>query len=286
MKKAMLLTWAMVGCLLLAGGTVLAKIRPASLCLSSEALPQGGVLYWVRVPASYEVKPLVPAKVTRLEAVKEPLAVINGGFFDVHNGLTTSHLVVDGRVVGDPAQNPGLTENVKLQPYLPQIYNRSEFRVYQCGQARKYDIVRHEAATPTGCTLQHALGAGPMMLPEASAEAEAFIQTDVNGRRIRDAIGYDRPNARSAVGLTANGDVLLVMAAQDPKAPKNTGLGLPELATRMQKLGAVKILALDGGSSSGIRVGAETRYGRFEEKDGKPVKRSVQSFLGVFPAAP
>ena len=63
-------------------------------------------------------------------AGKSPKAILNGGFFDPNNGKTTSHIVIDSQRAGDPAENERLTGNPNLQAFLPQIFNRSEFRVY------------------------------------------------------------------------------------------------------------------------------------------------------------
>ena len=142
-----------------------------------------------------------------------PLGIINGGFFDPQNGKTTSHLTVNGEVVGDPANNERLVENPDLQQYLPQILNRSEFRIYRCNTelsahaATRYDITFHNAAVPTGCEIDRAVGAGPQLLPDNTSEQEAFTDYDNNGELIRDAIGSMNPNARSAIGLDADGSV-------------------------------------------------------------------------------
>ena len=207
------------------------------------------------------------------------MAVINGGFFDPNNAKTTSHLVVNGDRVGDPAENEGLTGNPNMQPYLPQIYNRSEFRVYDCplvGMLTPYDITAHDAPIPDGCNLAHAIGAGPQLLPTDTSEREAFTQYE-NGERIRDALGSVYPNARSAIGIHEDGSAMLMMAAQRPDAP---GLTLEEMAEIADSAGAIKLLNLDGGSSSALYYANQLHLGRLNS-EGEAVERPVKSVIVV-----
>jgi exopolysaccharide biosynthesis protein len=94
-----------------------------------------------------------------------------------------------------------------------------------------------------GCQIADAIGGGPQLLPEVQAQREGFTDPELG----RDAIGSQVANARSAIGITKDQDILLVMVAQTQ--PK-TGVTLPELATLMQSLGAESAMNLDGGSSS------------------------------------
>ena len=71
-------------------------------------------------------------------------------FFDPQNGLTTSSVLLDGAIVADPQQNPRLMENPDLQAYLPAILDRSEFRIYACGDEVLYDIVKRSAPDSGG----------------------------------------------------------------------------------------------------------------------------------------
>lgn len=206
--------------------------------------------------------------------------VINGGFFDPQNGKTTSHLVVKGEVVGDPADNERLVDNPALQSYLPQILNRSEFRAYRCAPdtsargALRYDIVFHDAAIPEGCEIESLVGAGPQLLPEDTSELEAFTAYE-NGEWVRDAIGSSSPNARSAIGLDAEGAVYFLMVEATSDLP---GLTLPEVSEFATSLGIVKLLNLDGGSSSSLHMLNQTFYGRFDA-NGNPIERPVKSVI-------
>ena len=94
--------------------------------------------------------------------------------------------------------------------------------------------------TPRWPDLWQALGGGPLLVSQGqiavNGHAERFRADVTNGCR-----------PRSAVGLTAGGEVLLV-AAEQP------GMTLRELAGVMAKLGAQTAMNLDGGGSSAIVV--------------------------------
>ncbi len=212
------------------------------------------------------------------------LAVINGGFFDPQNGKTTSHLVIQGQTVGDPADNERLMENSALSSYLGQILNRSEFRAYQCRTSTqtsemRYKIAAHDVpSTPPAdrCTLVSLLGAGPQLLPEDTSFEEGFTDYE-NGELSRDAIGSMQPNARSAIALKSDGSILHLMASQRPDAP---GMTLAAIAAFARSLGAVQLLNLDGGSSSSLYYDGQTYLGRLDA-EGNPIQRPVKSVIVV-----
>lgn len=56
------------------------------------------------------------------------------------------------------------------------------------------------------------------------------------------------------MGITRDGSIVLVMVAQKPKNPTQSGMSLPlpALADFMKSLGAQKAMNLDGGSSSSL----------------------------------
>lgn len=218
------------------------------------------------------------ATVAQMDAqIDQSIAVLNGGFFDPLNQKTTSYVVIDGQEVVSPERNERLMGNPDLTTYLPAILNRSEFRVYQCdGGQRRYDIVSHQTAPPDGCQLQHAIAAGPQLLPVDTSQAEAFIDSNADGSLRRDALGYSQPNARTAIGLMADGTVLWVMAAQKATPSGRSGMTLPALAAFMKNLGAQKGLNLDGGTSSSLYYGGQTINGKLNHA-GELGSRSVKS---------
>jgi hypothetical protein len=114
---------------------------------------------------------------------------------------------------------------------------------------RKYAITLHNEPMPEGCQLTDALGGGPRLLPEITAEAEGFFKQE-GGQISRDPLGIQQANARTALGLTREGDLLWVMAAQKSRSSGVSGLSLPALAKFLKTLGVEEAINLDGGSSS------------------------------------
>lgn len=246
-------------------------------------LPQS-LIHILHIPAEarFRVTPALAPEMDTLAnfaATTGAIAAVNGGFFDPVNHKTTSYVTLNGAIVADPAQNERLVTNPEMIPNLDRILNRSEFRQYQCGQAIRYAIAAHNDSAPEGCQLQTALGAGPRLLPELTSTAEGFVEI-VDGEIVRDAIGSAQPNARTAVGITVRGDVVLAMAAQLPEAPLDSGLSLQELADFMKTLEVVDAMNLDGGSSASLYYQDQTYYGRVDEV-GNPVQRPVKSVLVV-----
>jgi len=88
-----------------------------------------------------------------------------------------------------------------------------------------------------------AVGAGPMLLKDgkniANPAKEGF----------GDSAGFDLAVARSAVGVTSSGDILLVAGVK---------CTLNQMAEVMRQLGAVHAICMDSGSSSGLYVPGHT----------------------------
>lgn len=203
------------------------------------------------------------------------IAALNAGFFDPQNQKTTSIVIQKGKLIADPKQNERLTENPTLQAYLAQIFNRSEFRRYDCGRSTQYAIVPRSTVVPQSCQLIDAIGGGPQLLPVLTAQKEGFVDRATG----RDAIGIDQRNARSAIGILSNGSILLVMAAQKSGRP-NSGVTLSELADFMRRLGVQQALNLDGGTSSALFAQGQIVYGKVD-KAGDRVSRPVKSAILV-----
>ena len=241
--------------------------------LSYEVRSQGeSTIHSVKISAgnAFVIEPAIATGVTSVSDFQHgAIAVINAGFFDPVNQKSTSHITINRQPVARSQDNDRLTQNPTLKPYLPQIFDRSEFRRYQCGSAIRYGITTHGEAVPKGCELVDAVGAGPQLLPKLTAIEEGFWKPS----RGRDAIGYDQPNARSAIALTATGEVLLVMVEQ---RKSGGGLSLPQLASVLKDLGAVSALNLDGGTSSALWVEGKVHFGKRDDAGGL-VGRSVKS---------
>ncbi len=240
------------------------------------------LVHTLSVPASsrFSVTPAVSQESSLLESFAQKhqaVAAINGGFFDPANQKSTSIVVRQGQLVADPSQNERLMTNPQLAPYLKKILNRTEFRRYLCGQTVRYDIVLHADPPPTGCRLVDSLGGGPRLLPKLTSLQEGFVAFS-NGEVIRDPLRSSQPDARTAVGITRDGSLLLVAIAQKPDAPTASGMSLPALAAFMKSLGVEKAMNLDGGSSSSFYYKGKTFYGKVNE-EGNPVRRQVKSVL-------
>ena len=257
-----------------------ASSPPKTIRYFERILPQS-IAHILLIPANskFLVTPALSEKVATVEEFAQKhraIAILNAGFFDPANQKSTSHVVIQRKLVADPKENERLVNNPNLKPYLSQIFNRAEFRRYLCGQTNRYSIALHSQSPPAGCRLVDAIGAGPSLLPELTLAKEGFVD---NANK-RDALGSNQPNARTAVGITRDGGVLLVMVAQKPSAPANSGVSLPALADFMKTLGADQAMNLDGGSSSSLYYNGKTFYGKVD-LEGNPIKRPVKSVLLV-----
>ncbi|MDF5706778.1 MAG: phosphodiester glycosidase family protein [Nostoc sp. S4] len=253
---------------------------PKTIRYFERTLPQS-IAYILLIPANsrFLVTPALSQKVATVEEFAQKyraVAILNAGFFDPANQKSTSYVVLQGKLVADPEQNERLVNNPNLKPYLSQIFNRTEFRRYSCGQTISYSIALHSQSPPAGCQLVDAIGAGPRLLPKLTSVQEGFID---NANK-RDALGSNQLNARTAVGITRDGSVILVMVSQKPSVPANSGISLPALADLMKTLGADKAMNLDGGSSSSLYYNGKSFYGKVD-LEGNPIKRPVKSVLLV-----
>ncbi|BAY30654.1 hypothetical protein NIES2107_25000 [Nostoc carneum NIES-2107] len=254
---------------------------PRTIRYEQRNLPQS-IVHILSIPTDtrFVVTPAVSPKVATVQQFAQQYqakAILNAGFFDPVNQKSTSYIVISGRVVADPKDNERLVNNPNLKSYLSKVFNRAEFRRYQCGDTVTYDIVLHNESPLAGCQLLDAVGAGPGILPEITSEQEGFVDPS-NGR---DALGTNQPNSRSAVGITDDGNVVLVMVAQKPNVRlAKSGMTLPELADFMKTLGVKKAMNLDGGSSSSLYYNGKTVYGKLNIVR-KPIQRPVKSVLLV-----
>jgi hypothetical protein len=268
----------------------------ASFCLKTRAYrsdlepcvldrPDYQVTY-VQVPASshYSIIPVVSDKLDYLnilvDKVKDvAVAGINAGYFDPNNKMTTSYVLAEGHLLANPVDNQRFVENPSLYPYITDILNRSEFRVMECGGKREFAIAKHRDPLKFRCKLLYSLQAGPNLYEHDALVKEAFVAYKGN-QRIRDPLGVDGKNARSAIGIDANGGLILAMASMKPLKEQPSGVTLREMTSIMRELGAEKALSLDGGSSSSLWVGGQTYFGKLD-KSFNPVKRQIKSALVV-----
>jgi len=114
-------------------------------------------------------------------------------------------------------------------------------------------VIRTEPPTTAGAGGDTVLGAGPCLVRggrvKVTAEAEHF-KPDVTAG----------VTARAAVGLTADGSLLLAYGQGGP--PDSRGFGLAEWAQMLRQAGAREALNLDGGPSAQMVVGGRLVAGR------------------------
>ncbi|MGF1524912.1 MAG: phosphodiester glycosidase family protein [Leptolyngbyaceae cyanobacterium] len=258
--------------------------NPSALDYTPYDLPESRIHVLTIPPGTtYRIEVALAETLAPLPVLAEDagaIAAINAGFFDPQNGRTTSYITRQNQLIADPRQNPRLMENPDLEPYLDAILDRSEFRIYDCHGIVQYAIVRHSAAIPASCTMASAVGAGPQLLPTMTGYEEGFLADNSQGDIVRDAVGSRYPNARSAVGIKADGSVVFVMASQRADVEVPTGLSFADLAVFLQELDVISALNLDGGSSSGLFYRGETFYGRLDAEQ-RPVERPIKSILLV-----
>lgn len=201
--------------------------------------------YLAVVPPQIEIRPVLAPRVMPLSRVARDAGgtmALNGAFFNRSDGVPASYIVRNGRTVADPHANRALTGNPKLQPYLKQIFDRPEWRVWMTPAGRRVAFEAHHLAPAPGWKLIHAMQAGPLLLPFLSLQEGAFVR----GRD--DGIASTKRLGRSAIGLRNDGVTLLVSL---PKPP-SPGLTILELQTFMASLGVSEAMALDGGEASGF----------------------------------
>lgn len=260
--------------------SILMAEKPPQITYTTSQLPDATV-HLVTIPPGYKIVPVVSPQLNRIEEFAQQAqakAVLNAGFFDPNNSQTTSYIIKDRQIIANPKTNQRLTGNPTLKSYLPQIFNRSEFRRYQCQHNPKssifYDIKLRDERVPNNCQLTDAIGAGPQLLPEYTAEKEAFIDPKNN----RDALGTTQRNARTAIGIKPDSTVVWLMVAQNASGG---GMTLAEVREFMQNQGVETALNLDGGSSSSLYFQNQSFYGK-RDREGNPIKRSVKSVLVVY----
>jgi exopolysaccharide biosynthesis protein len=184
--------------------------------------------------------------------VKEHNALvgINGGFFNLSNGESTSYVIIDGKNQCEPKENKALIENPALKPYLETIFNRSELRILEdSNNKRKASINKHNDPVPDGWTLVYSLQAGPALLPKITDSEEAFTRQSADGKLI-DSIGSQTKAARTAIGITNDNHILLLCIANKNQDAFSSGATLEEVSIILQQLGCTKAINLDGGTST------------------------------------
>jgi len=219
----------------------------------------------------------------------DALAAVNGGYFNLSNGESTSHVVIDQINQCDPKSNKALIGNPKLALYLPAIFRRSEVRFLKGANGeRETTIADHNEPVPKGWELEDSLQAGPRLLPELTAREEAFIRTDPEGKEV-DSIGSNRPAARTAFGITSDNHALIICVAGKDRSEFAGGITLTDLARLLKRLGCIEAINFDGGTSTTMVVdqdliipeGTAGFPSRYREICGATPERFIKSGLVI-----
>ncbi len=210
-----------------------------------------------------------------------PVLSINSGYVQAGIGLYTpawgstyrpvieSEIVIT--VVNDvvTAQQPAATIGPSGLPIPPNGYLLA-LRSYATA-AR--DLPRGQQVTiasdllpATMAPFPNLVGGGPLLIRDRALVLDAKLE------QFSAAFG-NQAAPRSAIGLTATGEILLVAVHNSPQGPGPT---LDQLAQIMLQLGSINALNLDGGSSASLYLG-----GRLINRSPRTAAR-VSNGIGLF----
>ena len=213
--------------------------------------------------------------ITNKEAHRSSQAklTINAGFFDPVNQKTISYIVSDNITKEDPHFNENLISNPKYRKNLDKIFNRTEFRVLECSNDKKYryEIVPHNSEIDFGCIVKTSAQGGPLILPQLRLEEEFFI-TKKNGQITRESCSVLHKTARTIIGLKNDDVHILIITDNNP-------MDLYEVQEYCKKLGLEKAMAFDGGSSTSLNYKNEIEV---VSTKGDGAGRQLKSFMHVF----
>jgi len=201
-----------------------------------------------------EIEPYMSeATETTSSAAKETksLVTINAGFFNLSDGESASYVVVNGKQLCEPKHNAALVNNPGLKPFLTQIFNRSELRIFKDKNDKtQLRIQAHSDSKPKGLKLIHSIQGGPQLLPKYTAREEAFVRRPPGAKKEADSIGTNMRAARTAFGITANGTAKIVCVEGRKTKEFSEGISLPALSEFMRRIGCESAINFDGGTST------------------------------------
>lgn len=199
------------------------------------------------------------------------LLTFNAGFFDPENAKSISYVTMDRQTVEDPIFNENLLANPVLRKNLSKILNRTEFRIVECDNKYKYEIVPHNTPVGFSCTVVEAVQGGPMILPDLRLEDEFFIVKD-GDKVVRESCSVLHKVARTVLGIK-DGDLhVLIITDEHP-------MDMYEVQALCKKLGFERAMGLDGGSSTSMNY--KNKYNVISVK-GDGAGRRLKSFIMVY----
>lgn len=211
---------------------------------------------------------------------------INGGFFDTRTGAGVGCIIDRGHIVGNAVHAKSLARKCPSPAAMTAIRNRSELRqLVDAAGAQTLAVCAHNEPVLAGVRIAESLQAGPALLPQYDPVKEGFIRRNANGRLI-DSIDTGAPKARTAIGITADGKLLLLTVSNPAKGPDKGGMTLPQVAALLQSWGASETVNLDGGTSTSMCLRLKDSSGNSRDTivSGNWPPRRVQSVLLLQPA--
>lgn len=196
---------------------------------------------------------------------------INAGYFDPKNEKTISYVVINRQTYEDPIMNENLLSNPFLRRNLAAILNRTEFRIVDCDNKYKYEMVPHNTPVDFGCGIVQAIQGGPLILPDLRLEEELFVVKD-GDKIVRESCSVLHKTARTILGLKDGELHILIITDENP-------MDMYEVQAFCKKLGFDRAMAFDGGSSTSMNY--KNKYDVISIK-GDGAGRKLKSFLLVY----
>ena len=129
---------------------------------------------------------------------------------------------------------------------MNKVLNRSEFRILQCGNKFKYDIVSHKSSIPFGCILETSAQGGPLILPELHLEEEGFIVKNAEGEVVRESASVLHKVARTVIGLKGTDEChIFIITDEHP-------MDMYEVQQLCKRHQIDRAMGFDGGSSTSM----------------------------------
>ncbi|NJM45623.1 MAG: phosphodiester glycosidase family protein [Alkalinema sp. RU_4_3] len=180
--------------------------------------------------------------------VQGGLSRYSGEWGKTYSSLSDNEIAlsVEGNKIGTVTELPTAGSNLTLLPSSNVLIARANRTLASTLTPGTSATIESTVSSEVG-NLPQLVGGGPLLVKNSA------IVLDAAAEKFSPAFIQERA-ARSAIGRTASGNILIV-AAQPLGGGK--GLTLGEIAQVMQQLGCVDALNLDGGSSTTLYLGGQ-----------------------------